>query len=156
MHGHSITRASGLTLLELLVTIALVSLLTSIALPAYQGMQDAGNVQTAIGDIRSIEDAIFRYQLTHNNALPPGLNNIGKQNMTDPWNHPYQYKIIPDDLHGVSGLRRDRNLLPINSDFDLYSKGADGNSADNISAQKSLDDIIRANDGTYIGLASKY
>lgn len=156
MQGKSIRNISGLTLLELLVGIALLSLISSIALPAYTGIREAGNVQSAIADIRAIEEAVFRYSLTHNGMIPGSLNEIGRQSMLDPWGNPYQYRQIPANLQGVSGLRRDRNLLPINSDFDLYSNGVDGDSQDSISAAKSLDDVLRANDGTFIGLASEY
>lgn len=145
-----------MTLLELLVAIALLALLTSIAMPTYRNIKNSGNNQSAIADIRGIEEAVFRYGLTHNGEIPLSLSDIGRQNMLDPWGQPYQYRKIPDDIRGVSGLRRDRNLLPINSDFDLYSKGEDGKSQDSISARDSLDDILRANDGTFIGLASEY
>ena len=46
--------------------------------------------------------------------------------------------------------------MPLNSTYDLYSKGKDGASAGPLTAQSSGDDIIRANDGGYIGLASGY
>ena len=52
--------------------------------------------------------------------------------------------------------RKDRFLVPINSDYDLYSKGADGESVAPLTAAKSQDDIVRANDGEYLGLASRY
>lgn len=58
---------------------------------------------------------------------------------------------------GIAGMaRKDRFLVPINSTYDLYSMGADGRSALPLTAQHSHDDIIRANDGTYIGLAELY
>jgi general secretion pathway protein G len=46
--------------------------------------------------------------------------------------------------------------VPLNSDFDLYSKGRDGKSKPNLAAKVSYDDIIRANDGEYVGIASEY
>lgn len=49
--------------------------------------------------------------------------------------------------------RKDRFLHPINSDYDLYSRGKDGESVEPLTAQKSHDDVIRANDGAFIGLA---
>ena len=52
--------------------------------------------------------------------------------------------------------RKDRFLVPLNSDYDLYSAGKDGKSRPPLSAQMSQDDIVRANDGAYIGLASQY
>jgi general secretion pathway protein G len=53
-------------------------------------------------------------------------------------------------------VRKDRNLVPINSRYDLYSMGADGRSVPPLTAQESRDDIIRANDGGYVGLAAGY
>ena len=50
-------------------------------------------------------------------------------------------------------MLKDRFLVPINSDFDLYSMGKDGKSQMPLTAKDSRDDIIRANDGAYIGLA---
>ncbi len=52
--------------------------------------------------------------------------------------------------------RKDGNLVPINTNFDLYSMGKDGKSKPPLRAKDSLDDIIYANDGDYIGLASDY
>ena len=46
--------------------------------------------------------------------------------------------------------------MPINSDFDLYSTGPDGASVAPLTAEPSRDDIVRANDGAFIGLASEY
>ena len=58
---------------------------------------------------------------------------------------------------GIAGMaRKDRFLVPINSTYDLYSMGADGKSVLPLTATYSHDDIIRANDGTYIGLAELY
>ena len=52
--------------------------------------------------------------------------------------------------------RKDHSLHPLNSTYDLYSMGKDGDSKAPLTAQASRDDIIRANDGGYIGLASGY
>jgi general secretion pathway protein G len=57
---------------------------------------------------------------------------------------------------GSGQPRKDHFLHPISSDFDLYSMGADGQSVAPLTAQKSRDDIIRANDGSYYGLASNF
>jgi general secretion pathway protein G len=47
-------------------------------------------------------------------------------------------------------------VVPINSDYDLYSMGKDGESVPPLTARASRDDVIRANDGAYIGLASEF
>ncbi len=56
----------------------------------------------------------------------------------------------------IGQARKDRFLVPINSDFDLYSMGKDGDSVGPLTAQKSHDDVIRANDGGFYGLASNF
>ncbi|MCI1277793.1 MAG: prepilin-type N-terminal cleavage/methylation domain-containing protein [Nitrospira sp.] len=52
--------------------------------------------------------------------------------------------------------RKDRFLHPINSDYDLYSMGKDGESMEPLTARKSHDDVIRANDGSFVGLAVEF
>ena len=64
---------------------------------------------------------------------------------------------VEDELKRGGGIpRQDRFLRPINRDFDLYSMGRDGTTASNLADQESLDDVIRANEGTYVGSAEEY
>jgi len=56
----------------------------------------------------------------------------------------------------LGSARKDHFLVPLNSDYDLYSVGKDGKSRAPLSAPDSADDVIRANDGAYIGLAAHY
>lgn len=53
-------------------------------------------------------------------------------------------------------VRKDRFQVPINSDFDLYSSGPDGQSRGPLSAPVSRDDILRANDGAFYGVAEDF
>lgn len=62
--------------------------------------------------------------------------------------------VAPPDY--TTQMRRDRNMLPLNSDFDLFSLGPDHQSEPAITAAVSLDDVIRADDGSYIGVARHY
>jgi len=52
--------------------------------------------------------------------------------------------------------RKDNSMIPVNSDYDLYSPGTDGRSEASFTAAPSRDDVVRAKDGAYIGLASQY
>ena len=90
--------------------------------------------------------------------LPTDLTEIGEPNATDPWGRPYEYTLIFGlDKTEIEGkLRKDRFLIPLNTDFDLYSIGKDGMSAAPLTAEESWDDIVRANNGGYIGLGHKY
>ena len=75
--------------------------------------------------------------------------------LKDPWGNNYQYLNI-ETTTGLGKMRKDRFLVPLNTDFDLYSMGKDGDSQSPLTAEVSHDDIIRANDGEYIGIASEY
>jgi len=56
----------------------------------------------------------------------------------------------------IANARKDRFLVPINSDFDLYSMGPDGESKPPLNAKSSRDDVIRAANGAFYGLAEKF
>jgi len=74
--------------------------------------------------------------------------------LLDPWENPYQYNIAEDPCAEMS--RKDHNISTLNTDYDLYSMGKDGTSVSLLSSETSHDDVIRANNGNYIGLATEY
>lgn len=57
---------------------------------------------------------------------------------------------------GVGGARKDRFLVPINSDFDIYSRGKNGTTVVALTPPQSQDDVIRASDGGFYGLARNF
>jgi general secretion pathway protein G len=77
--------------------------------------------------------------------------------LKDPWGNPYQYlKIYGLEKKSAGKARKDHFMVPIDTDFDLYSMGPDGASASPLTAKSSRDDIIRANDGGYVGTAEGF
>ncbi len=94
--------------------------------------------------------------------LPDSLAQVGRGNFLDYWGNPYEYIKITCQVSSKGkcdapkGVRKDHFLVPLNSDYDLYSKGADGDSKAPLTAQASWDDIVRANDGSFVGLASEF
>jgi general secretion pathway protein G len=80
---------------------------------------------------------------------------VGKGSLIDPWGNPYQYVDL-GDVNGKAKARKDHSLVPINSDYDLYSKGKDGRSVSPLTAQHSRDDIVRGRNGGFVGLASNF
>ena len=75
----------------------------------------------------------------------------------DPWGQPYRYLRIEGEGPGIiANVRKDRNLVPVNSDFDLYSIGPDGQTRPPLVARPSRDDIVRAGNGSFIGAASDF
>ena len=154
---HPFKTISGFTLLELLSTIAIIGILASIAIPNYLSYRYKFKITRAVTDMKNIDKAIANY-LIDNGSLPNSLDDLGIDLPLDPWGRPYRYlRIDGGTTPGINGIRRrDKNANPVNSDYDLYSMGNDGRTAPQFMAKKARDDIVRANDGTYYGLAEDH
>lgn len=148
-------RQRGFTLVEIMLGIALVALILAVAVPTYTNIIDRMRISRAVSDIQVISMTLTRFRINNNDQLPDSLAEIGKDTMLDPYGQPYSYFNIANAT-GNGSLRKDRNLVPINSDYDLYSVGRDGRSVGPLTAGPSHDDIVRANDGAFIGLAIDY
>ena len=137
---------AGMTIIELLATMAIVGSLASIAVPKYHAIAESAKVARAIGDIQAIQTT-----LDTRDSLPNSLASVN-QNIIDPWGNPYVY--VKFAMGGSP--RVDAFGIPINGTYDLYSYGKDGATAGPLNASVSLDDVVRANDGGFIGAASRY
>ena len=116
---------NGFTLVEMMVTLFILALLTTIVAINVLPNQDKAMVQKAKADIAVLGQALETYRLdnlTYPDAgaglqalvTPPtasGMRTEGyiKKLPMDPWNRPYQYS-----MPGKNGA------------FDIYSLGADG------------------------------
>jgi general secretion pathway protein G len=143
----------GWTLVELMIVLAIIATLAAIALPLYVNVQERARVARATADIRILDSEIGVFQAAKG-RLPTSLAEIGRDTLKDPWGNPYEYLEFAAGPLGL--VRKDLSLVPLNSTYDLYSKGKDGQSQPALTASVSRDDIIRANDGGYIGPASGY
>ena len=119
------TKRNGFTLVEMMVTLFILALLTTIVAINVLPNQDKAMVQKAKADIAVLGQAMETYRLdnlTYPDAgaglqalvSPPasgGMRTEGyiKKLPNDPWNRPYQYS-----MPGKNGA------------FDIYSLGADG------------------------------
>jgi general secretion pathway protein G len=144
----------GFTLVELLIVMSIMLTIAAMAIPNLLAAIDQAKIGRAVGDISALEADILGYDAT-NGQLPDSLAQIGRANFLDPWGNPYEY-LNHASMRGNGQARKDRFLVPLNSDYDLYSDGKDGQSVGPITAAKSQDDIIRASDGGYVGLASQF
>lgn len=144
----------GFTLVELIVTCAIIATLTAMAIPNISTAIENAKVGKAVGDLHSIATSIIGYQAVQA-QFPNTLSDVGYGGLNDPWGNPYQYLNFAD-VKGRGKMRKDRFLVPINSSFDLYSMGQDGQSVSPLTAKVSQDDVVWASDGAYIGLASQY
>ena len=149
-----ILRDRGFTIVELLIIVAILATLAAIGVGVYTKALQNSRVTRAIGDIKAVEGDIVLFYTEHR-RYPDSLAEVGHGDREDPWGNPYQYLNI-ETTKGKGKMRKDRFLVPLNSDFDLYSMGPDGRSTAPLTAQISRDDILRANSGGYVGPASEY
>jgi general secretion pathway protein G len=141
----------GFTLIELMVSICIVGILTAIAVPFYLSYRERARVAVAISDLKAMELAISNYA-AEQGAFPESLAQVGLGNLRDPWGFTYRYLRIFDAPKRVMGsTRKDHFMVPVNSDFDLYSVGRDGASLAPFTAKASQDDVVRAFNGAYYG-----
>ncbi len=128
---HFVTGRDGFTLLELVIVVAILSLLAAIIAPKMMGRADDAKIADAKVQIRNLETALKLYKLD-NGAYPDteqGLEALIEQPATgnvpnkyreggyleqkkvplDPWGNPYIY--VSPGIHG---------------DFDILSYGSDG------------------------------
>lgn len=171
---------SGFTVVELLAVIALIGMLAGLSVSYYLGYVEKARVATAVAQIGNLSRLIDGHALEEGAGLPVSLAEIDQADVLDPWGRPYQYLRLVDLFAnasvpplppvaapppGGSGgggttaiveARKDGFLVPINSDYDLYSTGKDGRSRASLRAPESFDDVIRAADGSYVGLAKDY
>ena len=83
----------GFTIIELIIVIAVISILIGIALPRFRGMQEAGYIAQAKGELRTLQTAVESYYIHNDDTLPGDLddltddtpNIIGEELPTDPF-----------------------------------------------------------------------
>jgi general secretion pathway protein G len=115
----------GFTLIELMVVLVILGLLAALVMPRLFGRTEEARVTAAKVQLRVLEDALHQYEID-NGALPAELKGLVEQPSDakrwrpggyldrgslpkDPWGNDYVYRVP-----GATG------------DFDLYSRGADG------------------------------
>ena len=144
---------AGFTLLELVIVIALIGILGAISAAGMATYLDRSRASQAIVTMKGIGDDLKSF-LAETGSLPNSLAELGGPVPTDPWGNPYQYTNLSTAPPGAA--RKNKFLVPINSDFDLWSMGPDGASVPPLTAKSSRDDIIRASSGAFYGRASAY
>ncbi len=155
---HPARRAHGFTLIEIMIGVSIVAVLAAIGATRYDEYIRRVRIAEAIMDIRGMQNEIKTWEAA-NGEVPDTLAQAFIDPGEDPWGRPYVYlKIVLPPGPGVTigQARKDRFLVPINSSFDLYSAGEDGKTSTSLMPKDSHDDVIRAADGSFIGLAERY
>ena len=159
----------GFTIVEIVLSLVIIGILATIAIPAYNNYIDQLLVKQAIANIRILEQAIKTFEF-ENMRLPNNLNELGPVELLgangnsvtqsppflDPYGNAYRYLNFANEPGGWPNCRRDGVDKPLSLDYDLYSMGADGLTQKKLNHVNSLDDIVRARSGKFVDLASKY
>jgi general secretion pathway protein G len=160
--GIPFMRQRGYSLIELIITIAILAVLSSLAVVAYDGYVAEARIDTAMQDIREAELTLG--DLARDNALgsvdadAAGTLNVyqagnglvlatsapaNAEPWLDPWDNAYRYR-RPAARTDAAGMLS--NATTAGQSFDLFSTGPDG--------VQSADDIIRGCNGGYVGTAA--
>ncbi len=145
--------SAGFTLIESMLVVALIGVLAAIAYPKYSSYRDRVNTFQAVQDINAMS-AMISNRWNDTRAYPESLDEIQMGGRLDPWGSPYVYYNV--ESNGKGHARKDHALNPINSDFDLYSLGPNKKTKPQITQKDSLDDVIRASNGAFVGTASSF
>lgn len=152
-------RRRAFTIVELMSVVIILAIATALGYPKYQQSVDKAKNAKAIGELENINAELVGYN-ADNQGFPLSLADIGRSTLLDPWGNPYQYlnfTTVPVNNRGMPrGARRDRFMVPINTYWDLYSMGKDGQTSTPLNSVLGRDDIVVARDGGYVGLGWKY
>jgi general secretion pathway protein G len=144
---------NGFTLIEVVTVAAILGILAALAVPSYLAFREKARFQAAVADMKNIETSLYAYQ-SAKGEFPDALAEVAMERLRDPWGRPYAY--LPITESNRNDARKDGREHPLNTDFDLYSVGRDGKTNKNFNNAHSRDDIVRARNGAYVGLASNY
>lgn len=150
--SHRRRDSRGFSLVETLVVCALIGTLSALAGSVGIQALKRARITRAIGDLHALDTDIRLYEV-HFKKYPATLADVRMVVPKDPWGQPYVYVDLSDKK---AKARKDHKLHPISADFDLYSVGEDGQTALPLTAKASKDDVIRAREGGFYGLASEF
>lgn len=137
-----------------MIVLTLVGVLAALASQGWTGWRNKVKQEKAQADLIAMALVIDNHLADHG-TLPATLADIGRGQLRDPWGRAYRYLPFTSKA-AIGAARKNRSLVPINSDYDLYSIGPDGATAGPLTAKASQDDLIRANNGRFIGPVTQY
>ena len=154
----------GFTLVELAVIVAIVGILAALGIQGYLEYMEKTRATIALFDINSISKTLQAATLDNPDELPAdqavftAFCATSGLPINDPWKNPYRYYrtygLTRQEINKDATARKKGPFRPLNYDYDLYSMGPDGESKPALSAKVSRDDIMRADEGAFIGKAS--
>jgi prepilin-type N-terminal cleavage/methylation domain-containing protein len=90
-----LSRYGGFTIIELLFVIAIIGILSAVAIPYYNSYRERVKIATCILGIGVIQKTIIAYYY-EKGTYPSSLAEVGMDSEKDPWGNSYQYVRIAD------------------------------------------------------------
>ncbi len=143
---------AGFTFAEMLLATACLAISAGAAVPGVASHLQQTRIERATQDIVAIEGSLERFRAAHH-ALPDSLAELDSPVPLDPWGRPYEY--VKFATRGLTEQRAYHNL-PLNTEYDLYSRGGDGLTDPRLNSESGRDDVVRARDGEFVGLAANF
>lgn len=145
-------RTEGFSLVELMIVMAIVAVAFLIGAPMVSQYVDSSRNLEARAQIIQMAKTLKDWEKAKG-SLPATLAEVQLER-NDPWGNAYRYLNVRTASPGA--VRKDKSAAPINSDFDLYSLGKDGRTHLQLNQPTARDDIVRARDGAFIGVAEEF
>ncbi len=121
------------TVIELLIVIAVISILVSIILPRFKGMQDEGNIAKAKGELRTLQTAVESYYIHNNRVYPSALTDLTTATPA------IIGTTVPDDPFAAAGTSYVYTRGGTNNHYYIiYSIGSAGNGSATISLTNTV------------------
>jgi len=146
--------SQAFTTIEMLIGMTIMIFFFSTTISMGLKIADGIRSKTVIDDLIAIQSDIESYRITNN--YPDTLDDIYPTPQLDPWGTPYQYLRISGGGPNVTGMQRKYQSLKVNTDYDLYSMGPDGETASPLTAAISRDDILRGRNSRFIGYVTDF
>ncbi len=122
----------GFTILELLIVIAVISILIGIIVPRFKGMQDEGNIAKAKGELRTLQTAVESFYVHNTQTYPATLTALTTAT-------PSIITAVPNDPFAAAATAYVYTRGGTNNKFYIiYSVGAGGNGSAAISGTDTV------------------
>ena len=161
---------AGFTLIEIMVVLVIIGVLAALIAPNVLNRAADARVTAARTDVNNLMQALKLYKLDNQRypSAEQGLEALVRKPSAgpnapnwkpyldklppDPWGRAYQYFNLETE-RGNGQARQRKNLKPLNTDYDLYSIGRDGETSKVVSDDTALDDVVRGLNGRFTGFA---
>ena len=122
---HRPSRQTGYTLMELLITVSIITIITSIALPSYQNHVMRSHRTDAMGGLLRVANAQEKFYLQNNTYT----SDLGDLNITGTANDYYTLSISGADINGFTATADAKSSGPQGDDSDCQSFTVDATGA---------------------------